>query len=522
MPAQKPRPGRAMHRLRDAVAALHRAAGEPSARKVSQHVEALSQQRDDRLATASHTVVREIFNGSRRTREDTLYAVVVALHDMSCGPRTETEGDAWKRVRSLWADAAREDLPVEARDFADVMCDALGRLGGDLDVISRRAGACLPDGHGDGVSVKALRAMKEGTKVPQPCELDALLRLLAEDGRVLTGPEHQMLMLSYCALLRACAPELHEQYLLLQELEARREYAFVLEDRDRRRAQELERHRAEGERLRSQLEQAGNDAALAHHQQQVHQGLLRWQQSELGRARREQRGAADGARRLHAAQARVQELEEMLGARSRDCERTCAAERRALQALRAVRVERDKLREQMALQEAEIAVRSASANFRVPPPPATPPYKHEAVDLGTRRLVPDFEKSFHSDPYAGRPATGVPDHLHTVPPTGLDAPGRPGAPAPWETADSAGPWSTPWPASPTPAYPPGPTAVSYGRSALPVETGCTELSDRPTARNLTPLPDVSTPPALPPAPTKKPGLIQFMFGPGTGRHARRR
>ncbi|WP_424888994.1 hypothetical protein [Streptomyces sp. XH2] len=530
MPAQKPRPGPALHRLRNAVAALHQAAGGPSARKVSQRIELLSRQRDDGLATASHTVVREILNGSRRTREDTLHAVVVALRDMSPGPRTETEDETWERTRSLWTDAAREEIPAEARAFADAMRDlVLDRFDGDLDAASRRARACLPDGHGDGFSAKELRAMEEGTKVPQPCEIEVLLRLLSHDGRALTRREHQVLMLAYCVLLRACAPDIHEQFLLQQELEARRDYALVLEARDRRRAQELERHRAESARLRSQLKQAGEDAAAAHHQQQVDQGQLRWQQSELDSARRKQREAADRARADRAAaQARIQELEEMLTVRSQDYERARAAETRALEGLRLARVERDKLRGQVALQEAERAVRSAAANLRMPPPPATLPYEQQIGSLGDWGLTPYCEVPFPFDPYTGHLVTGVPDHLHTVPPTGLDAPGQPEAPALRGPADFTGPWSTQWPASTTPVYQPEAAITSHRQDVRPVESGWTTLSDRPAGQSLTPLPNAiarSVPPPrppLPPAPAEKPGLLRIMFGPGTGRHARRR
>ncbi|MFI1968432.1 hypothetical protein BLA24_13885 [Streptomyces cinnamoneus] len=416
MPDQEsgePRPDGAALRLLNAMRELHEAAGAPPSRDVSKAIDALASKRDDKLTTASHTTVRDILNGTRLTRPDTLFAVVVALLDMAANPRPEDE--AWAGIKELWAEADREkkrkSLPAEARAFAEGMRRrVLDPLGGDLDDISRRAAACLPPGTVGGLTPDGLRGVVSGSHVPARHETEALLGLLAQEGRALSARDRQDLMVSFYATLRRCFPERYEDCMVQEERDACRERVVALED------ELLARDRAAAEHVRQQLEWAeqrvADEAASAAHRQ-VDAQLIAWLENERIKDRRQKRAARA---EIDAVRERMEGLEGELAVAREDLARARGAAEAAESLVLDLRHERDELSrkcaEQAALKEAEATLTSAVRQMRPPGSAALPP-------AGAWQPLPPevsygFETSYDPfvayDPYASYSSGGYGYH----------------------------------------------------------------------------------------------------------------
>ncbi|GAA2718233.1 MULTISPECIES: hypothetical protein [Streptomyces] len=510
MPAPTPDeqgPGGALLRLRDAVQALHAQAGHPSYRAIAKNFEV-----DDlkRIATASHNTVGDVLTCKRLTRRETLQLVVRQLHKDSADPRPFAS--VWPAYEELWLAADKErrhrTLPGPVQHFLTALQDeVLARLGDDTGALAARAGLSEDD----------LKTLSDGTRLPEPREVEALLALPDDDRQPLAPAVRRHLMVAYYDMLRACAPDRYADAMVREECEAQREYRRIVEQAlhgdEQRRQQDAIRHAAQLDGLLTALHDAQTHAADQAAAASNRLGAAVRRTERLERQLRRERWLKDTAR------AHVRALQGLVGllrehtrpAAGREQyvrvleDRLAAAERAAGQARKAaadatsllldMRSERDaserKLAEQAALQEAATTVASAAEQLAAPVVPVLPPSAWDGTWDGT------FDPSVLDLPTASSPDHGGHSWYH-VPPTG-----HPGY-EPYATAPP-GPLQAP-------AAPPAPGDLSALDTSLTRHYGLSPLSGA-----------LDAPPVTAEPPPK--GLLrrlQAVFRSRGGRHARRR
>ncbi|MEV4742811.1 hypothetical protein [Streptomyces sp. NPDC049555] len=522
MPAPTPDeqgPGGALLRLRDAVQALHAQAGNPSYRAIANNFKA-----DDlkRIATASHNTVGDVLTCKRLTRRETLQLVVRQLHEDSADPRPFAS--VWPAYEELWFAADKErrhrTLPEPVQHFLTVLQDeVLAPLGDDTGALAARAG----------LSEDELKTLSDGTRLPEPHEVEALLALSDDDRPPLAPAVRRHLMVAYYDMLRACAPDRYADAMLREECEAQREYRRILEQMlhrdEQRRQQDAVRHAAQLDGLLTALHDAQTHAADQAAGARNRLGAAARRTERLERQLRRERWLKETAR------AHVRALQGLVGllrehtrpAAGREQyvrvlqDRLAAAEREAAQARKAaadarsllldMRSERDaserKLAEQAALQEAATAVASAAEQLAAPVVPVLPQSPWNGTWDGPWDGT--FDPSVRDLTTASSPDHGGHSWYH-VPPTG-----HPGY-EPYATAPP-GPLQAP-------AAPPAPGDLSALDTSLTWHCGLSPLSEALDAPPMT----VGPQPVVEPASPSK-GLLrrlQSVFRSRAGRHARPR
>ncbi|MEX2981264.1 hypothetical protein [Streptomyces sp. C36] len=523
MPAQtgaEREPHGALRALRDAVAELREAAGNPSARALARKI---TDDAERLKTTASHNTVTEVFTGKRLTRLVTLQVVVLQLHKdrkqpSPGGGKSPSAEEIWPRFEALWHQAKQEkdhqQLPQALRTFTSLMRDMVfGPLGHDVDVISDRLGTRARPG--PGVPAVRLTAICHGTHVPEKQEVDHLVDLLEDSGQGLAPGDRQALMVSYYDMLRVCAPDRYADYMVREECEAHREFRAALEDR----VKALERrHRRDGEGAGDRDREPREQTSPAR-PPQIDARLLK---DELDLTRRRIRALrADLARQSEHIRTLKGKLSDAEGETERARKDIAAAQNLVLD----VRSQRDELERRNTEQAAllEVANTMAATAERVPPP-AIPTVPMTGWDTTAWSQSQPWSHDY--DPYAASSWGGAEGLLCNLPPEGS----APGPYALYSYNDRLYP-----PPSWTPEPFPGSTAAGGALAAMlssqttapPFTPPATPLppSDVTAAAEDDSAPDPADPPApqTPTARTQGPfQLLRAVLRPGTGRHARRR
>ncbi len=507
-------PGGALLRLRDAVRALHKEAGEPSYRVIADSIGA----DEERTATASHNTVGDVLTCKRLTRLETLKLVVLQLHKDGKDPRPPDV--VWPRFEALWREAKQERdylaLPEPVQAFtAGLRSKVIDPLGGDFDDISERLSATAGSGGDDALSAAVLKAVCEGTHMPGRHEIGRLLHLLGQDGRDLPREDRQAFMVSYYDMLRACAPHRYADCMLQDECEAQRQFRSILEDR----LHALQRRQEQGPKR--ELREAEHRVAPAR-RPQIDAWLLK---DELDLERRRTRA-------LRANLARQQEHIKSLKGRLSETEDAAARARKdtadAQSLVLDMRSQRDELERKNAEQAAllEVSATMASAAEHVPPPliPNVPMTGWDFTAWG---------EYGHRGALDSRTPPGDVDDgylVHAYPPEGWDPGYDPYClPGPLYPPSS---WS---PAAPSDVAPPEGTLATALPSHLGVATFPT-LSASVAESYVTAHPEpghedpagapaeaIAPAPELPvPAPKGPLRLLRGVLRRGKGRHARRK
>ncbi|GHF75751.1 hypothetical protein GCM10010218_65860 [Streptomyces mashuensis] len=245
------------------------------------------------------------------------------------------------------------------------------------------------------------------------------------------------------------------------------------------------------------------EAEQAHHQEQVLASFLKHHQQELDR---------------------LQDIERQLRVAGQEVERARAAEARTRDRLEDLTRQLEKLREQVALKEAEITLVSAAERLRPPPAPPVGPGGHEdwgyePLQLPWNELPGTYDPFVVYDQPSPAPPSWGPGYDPYVPSGDLLSPPSAHPALQAATMQGSGTCSLP-------SLLPSPTVRCVWTGLLDdqrigPDTRVQDASD-PTGRRPGPQPAPGD--ASPPAPAGRRGVLQWLrslVSPGTGRHRSR-